>query len=195
MPKEMILEYLALNKEEDNLRLRLVMQTAPLLKGIKYSCILVVKHADWKLVRQELAHTDIVCEVLHKSRNKHVIFLYRRNAINEHLQQDTVRNFLLQFGYQGRFLEDFLPLLKKRMGCFYENNESFPHEIGIFLGYPMEDIEGFIANEGRNYLLCGYWKVYSDLSRAKKIFRKFDDAKDKATRELLAGKTLCEIAG
>ncbi len=39
---------------------------------------------------------------------------------------------------------------------------DFPHEIDVFLGYPCEDVRGFIRHGGQGYKLCGYWKVYGD---------------------------------
>jgi len=51
---------------------------------------------------------------------------------------------------------------------------SFPHEIGAFLGYPVEDIRGFISNSGKNCLLCGYWKVYANAEKAQRTFNKYD---------------------
>ena len=48
--------------------------------------------------------------------------------------------------------------------------KRFPHEIGVLLGYPAEDVKGFVVNEGKNYLYSGYWKVYGDLSEAKQLF-------------------------
>ena len=39
---------------------------------------------------------------------------------------------------------------------------KFPHEIGIFLGYPLADVAGFIRNKGRNCKCIGTWKVYGD---------------------------------
>lgn len=43
--------------------------------------------------------------------------------------------------------------------------EDFPHEMGILLGYPVEDVEGFIINNGKNELYTGYWKVYDNLTK------------------------------
>jgi hypothetical protein len=56
--------------------------------------------------------------------------------------------------------------------------DDFPHEIGIFLGYPVEDVRGFVAHKGRNYKLCGYWKVYGDVEKAKKCFRRYDACRE-----------------
>ena len=59
-----------------------------------------------------------------------------------------------------------------------QKGKDFPHEIGVLLGYPAEDVKGFVVNEGKNYLYSGYWKVYGDLSEAKQLFYKFDRAKE-----------------
>ena len=58
----------------------------------------------------------------------------------------------------------------------------------MFLGYPVADIRGFIENEGRKYLMIGYWKVYSNLSQARMIFKEYDRAKECAVQEYLTGK-------
>ena len=60
--------------------------------------------------------------------------------------------------------------------------------------YPLADVEGFIRNAGRDYLLSGYWKVYHDPDRARELFRAYDRARDCAVRELLQGKGMSEIA-
>ncbi|MDR1622011.1 MAG: DUF3793 family protein [Synergistaceae bacterium] len=59
----------------------------------------------------------------------------------------------------------------EHLGERFKND--FPHEIGLFLGYPPEDVEGFIRNQGRGSLACGYWKVYGDVGRARETFRLF----------------------
>ena len=48
---------------------------------------------------------------------------------------------------------------------------EFPHEVGLFLGYPPEDVEGFIENKACSCKLTGYRKVYSDEEKAKKFLR------------------------
>jgi hypothetical protein len=63
--------------------------------------------------------------------------------------------------------------------------DDFPHEIGLFLGYPPEDVEGFIRNRGRSPLACGYWKVYGDVRRARKRFRLFERAECSAAWSLI----------
>ena len=45
-----------------------------------------------------------------------------------------------------------------------------PHEIGVFLGYPLSDVVGFIENSGRNFTCCGCWKAYGDPQAAQRHF-------------------------
>ncbi len=39
---------------------------------------------------------------------------------------------------------------------------QFPHEIGLFLGYPPEDVCGYIRNKGKCQKCTGHWQVYGD---------------------------------
>ena len=56
--------------------------------------------------------------------------------------------------------------LSRRLCCSAE----FPHEIGVFLGYPLSDVVGFIENSGRNFTCCGCWKAYGDPQAAQRHF-------------------------
>ena len=75
-----------------------------------------------------------------------------------------------------------------------EKIPQFPHEIGIFLGYPLWDVRGFLENEGKNFAYLGYWKVYRDVQNAKLLFQRFDAIREQALEELGRGMTLREIA-
>ena len=59
--------------------------------------------------------------------------------------------------------------LKERL----RTSACFPHEIGLFLGYPLPDVIGFIRNRGRNCKCCGFWKVYSNEWETRQLFEKF----------------------
>ena len=47
---------------------------------------------------------------------------------------------------------------------------DFPHEVGLFLGYPPRDVEGFIREKARRAKCTGAWKVYGDEEVARKTF-------------------------
>ena len=70
---------------------------------------------------------------------------------------------------------------------------AFPHEIGFFLGYPYDDVVGFIENKGKNSLCSGCWKVYCDECEARKTFRRFDKCKEMYRLMFQKGKTVCQL--
>ena len=86
------------------------------------------------------------------------------------LAQPQVRDFLCKEGYTlSEQLDDYAPLLRqlsRRLCC----EADFPHEIGVFLGYPLTDVVGFIENQGRNFTCCGCWKAYGDRDAAERLF-------------------------
>ena len=51
--------------------------------------------------------------------------------------------------------------------------------MGIFLGYPLEDVKGFIEFNGKESLYVGYWKVYSKLEEKLALFQKYDEAQSR----------------
>lgn len=65
-----------------------------------------------------------------------------------------------------------------RLSQRLRQSEEFPHEIGLFLGYPPEDVRGFIEHHADGSKCTGCWKVYGDETAAR---RKFDQYK-KCTR-------------
>ena len=85
------------------------------------------------------------------------------------------------FGY-GRCCHtcEYLDVLSKRIRV----QGDFPHEIGLFLGYPVEDVKGFILNKGHNCLFCGYWKVYSNADTARRTFERYNKCRSYMQRRL-----------
>ena len=84
--------------------------------------------------------------------------------------------------------------LSDRIMMYCGGNIEFPHEIGAFLAYPVEDVRGFLDNNGENFLYSGYWKVYHNVKETKKLFKQYDFVKEFAVREIIGGKTIKDIA-
>ena len=61
----------------------------------------------------------------------------------------------------------------ERLRSRLAQREDFPHEIGLFLGYPLGDVIGFIENAGKNSKCAGCWKVYCNECETMKLFEKF----------------------
>ena len=69
----------------------------------------------------------------------------------------------------------------------------FPHEIGIFLGYPLDDVVGFIENRGQNCKCCGLWKVYCNESETRKLFDKLEKCTRIYLRVFSEGRTIRQM--
>ena len=82
-------------------------------------------------------------------RNDHaspLVYVYRPSKLARDLKRPGVSEFLLSLGYPSTHPEQALKHLASRI----EAIQSFPHEIGLFLGYPLADVVGCIENSGKN---------------------------------------------
>ena len=70
---------------------------------------------------------------------------------------------------------------------------GFPHEIGVFLGYPVEDVKGFIKHNGRNSKCVGCWKVYCNQCEAERAFARFNKCREVYMRLWRQGKSVQQL--
>ncbi len=154
--------------------LQLVLQCAPLLSGLKISNLLIIEKKQFEKLVHILKTTDISIFFLAHQSNKIYFLTYKEKKLQEYLRQKEVCQILKQNGYRSTDLESALYRLSERYCCYMQKRGSFPHEIGLFLGYPLEDVVGFIENHGKNDLYTGYWKVYENVAEKTKLFDKFD---------------------
>lgn len=98
-----------------------------------------------------------------------LIYIYRPQLLSRDLSHSYARKLLEDLGYFPQSPELSVVKLINR---FREKGE-FPHEIGFFLGYPPEDVKGFIECGPRCYKCKGCWKVYSDEEKALRLFEKY----------------------
>ena len=109
--------------------------------------------------------------------------LYRKDLLLKVFSPD-VESFLEKYGYsRGDDVKGRLDTLKSRRKVC----GNFPHEIGVFLGYPLEDVTGFIENNGRGYKLCGLWKVYGDEKSTGALFERYKKCADYFGRKFASG--------
>ncbi len=87
------------------------------------------------------------------------------------LGDSLVKAYLADKGYKEGGAFDFVEELFSRM----LENEGFPHEVGIILGYPVDDVIEFENNQGHDCKYCGYWKSYSDVENAKRCQCKYKE--------------------
>lgn len=156
-----------------NFEKKLAYHSAPSLMGIKCSNIISCGSDGFDILEQterfnrKAASEGLKIKLMHRCSNKTLLFVYNEKLLSARLENPESRCILKKYGYDDCFcLENDICRLAERLS----EESDFPHEIGILLGYPIEDVKGFIENNGENYKLCGYWKVYGDKSKAEKIF-------------------------
>ena len=194
MSKEVVSYMLSGMDNMKSLQVQLILQCAPFLKGIKIACILNITEENSRELYEILEGTGIKFKILTRNYGKCLVFLYRRESFSRYLKRTDVREFLGSYGYEDVEPEKMLERLSKRV-CQYSDGEiCFPHEIGAFLDYPIDDVKCFIEKDGKDSLFSGYWKVYNNPGRAKMIFWAYDKAKTSAVNEYLIGKSIRDIA-
>ena len=98
-----------------------------------------------------------------------LIYVFNPEKLAIDLKDLKAKKLLEEKGYNVENIGSCIQTLKTRLLKGYTD---FPHEIGLFLGYPVEDVEGFIAHKPCKYI--GMWKVYGDVDKAQKLFEEYD---------------------
>ena len=145
----------------------LVRQCAPTLAGMKPGSIFCFNHSPLEVSRQKVCQWNkqlepfgLTVQILleRPGSGSVIVFVYRHDRLEQMLSDDAYQSFLAEAGYERTNLDGLLEQLSYRL----RTQPEFPHEIGVFLGYPLRDVIGFIENHGRNFTCCGFWKSYGD---------------------------------
>ncbi len=179
---------------ENSVELRLIIQNAAVLKGKRISGMLFLNDKELARISMKLHNTNISLIILCTCKKRHLVMVYRAKELEEHLRSKEVSDYLREFGYRRDDFISNLIRLHQRMNGFYNKMKEFPHEVGVFLGYPICDIKGFLENKGERYLHSGYWKIYGNLEETRKKFLSYDEARETAIDEFLSGRELESIA-
>ncbi len=84
---------------------------------------------------------------------------YNHTHLERHLSHAGIRTLLHKAGYEAdASCESLLDELNRRVGT----NDSFPHEIGLFIGYPAKDVAAFMGLVNLPFACQGPWKIYGD---------------------------------
>lgn len=194
MPAEIMLSFLKTCTPEGRMGFRVATQCGPVLKGVKISNLIRVRPGEGQEIRKKLENSGIICVSLYQDREMEVLFLYRYLQLEQHLRQPAVWQFLQKYGYEAWDVASVLGRLRARYRQYAADGGEFPHELGVLLEYPVEDVEGFIQNRGENCLVSRYWKVYGNRQQAERTFRLYDAAKEQALWEIVNGLPLYQVA-
>ena len=120
---------------------------------------------------------------------KALLYLYRPARLARDLRDPLAIRLLRECGYPGTDVDRALAHLIQRLGI----QQDFPHEIGLFLGYPPADVDGFMHRRA-HCKGCGLWKVYDDLDGALRQFERCRRCTAAYLRRYAAGWTVDALA-
>jgi len=154
----------------------LVNNCSPTFAGIKTGNLFNCKYSDKQSLIDEISSFNRaerkkgvrMIPLLFKN-DCALIYVYRPKMLERDLSLADASGILSTCGYNDKCPDKCIIRLIDRL----KTSLTFPHEIGLFLGYPAEDVKGFIDNKAANYKFVGCWKVYGDEEIARKTFAKY----------------------
>lgn len=171
----------------------IVKHCAPTLAGLKtgnmFSCSFTdtdemrdsVRRWNRMLVRKGLRVLPLKFQ-----DNRALVYVYRVSHLLRDMRDDVVCHLLREMGYETETPERCIVQLIRKL----EECSEFPHEIGLFLGYPPEDVCGFIENRAQDCKLIGYWKVYGNEEKARRTFAKYRKCTQVYTEQFAGGRSV-----
>lgn len=119
----------------------LVFHASPVICGIKAANLFQIRSTDLTYVRcvikswEEAIKTckscDLKFKLIAKKEKGFLVLAYRKSKLESILKDEEIKTFIRNFGYDDINLAKCLNRLAIRLKV-----DDFPHEIGLFLGYP-----------------------------------------------------------
>lgn len=154
----------------------IIFHCSPTLAGMKtgnlFACPYSAKNEITENIRRlnkKLAPKGLRILPVFTFDKRALIYVYRPSRLKEDFSKLPVKVILEEYGYPKNNPNQCITKLIKKL----HSEGEFPHEIGLFLGYPAEDVRGFIENKARCCKCSGCWKVYGDPQKAEKLFKKY----------------------
>ena len=154
----------------------MIHHCAPTLAGIKTGNLFCYPYENYdemlKSVRfwnQKMHKKGVRILPLRFCDQRALIYIYRPSQLSCDLQNELAQSILKQCGYSSSRANPCILRLMERL----KQSDVFPHEIGLFLGYPPEDVAGFIEHGACDYKCAGCWKVYGDEAKCRRLFAQY----------------------
>ena len=139
---------------------QVVRNCAPTLAGLKTGNLFACPYESredlldfLRSLNRRLGKKGVRAVPLRIRQDKALIYLYRPARLEKDLSCASCEALLSACGYNCRGGSRCLTRLARRL----KQQEDFPHEIGLFLSYPPEDVKGFL--EHRPCKCVGCWKA------------------------------------
>lgn len=179
--------------DAQNLDAQLAIQCAPVITGLKLSNLLMVDRCCAGKVEHMLRETGFCCNRVMETTDRTAILVYDFSRLQSYLLQSAVGWMMGKFGYHDLRVEVVLERFRQRYESYLQAGCEFPHEMGLLLGYPPEDVWGFVVNKGENALYTGYWKVYAGTEQKRSLFHQFECAREHLIQLVHQGERMVDI--
>lgn len=175
---------------------QLVRFCAPTLAGIKTGSLFNVRirrdkyfMKDIVFYNKTMVRKGIRIIPLKVSEEMALIYIYRPHMLEGDLKDPVAMSILRRLGYRVSDPDRCVADLARRL----KTSSEFPHEIGLFLGYPPLDVEGFMRSPNEGFYEIGYWKVYSNVDGARRVFSRYRKCTEEYGRMLKEGSSLEQL--
>ena len=151
-----------------------IEQVGATIVGIKPACLISVRGKDClALCKKHFAGSGSVSFVIVKAaKGKKRLFIYHKKSLDFVLSDAKTREYLAKCGYPDDGTSGtYVRLLARRL-----RGARFPHEIGLFFGYPLKDVRGFMG-EPIPYSKTMGWRMYGDTKVSEKVYYQHKNAR------------------
>lgn len=179
------------------LEAELIIHAAPTLASLKAANLFGYRYTSKEKLREEvsllnrqLVRKGVRVVSLADSPGRALIYVYRERDLCFILDQEENQDFLYGLGYFYMDEKEAISRLGERVR---ESSDGFPHEIGLFLGYPLCDVIGFMVDKGVHAAYEGLWKCYREPEKARKYCCKLEKCVGIYSKLYENGRTLAQL--
>lgn len=142
----------------DNLEVQIALQCAPLISGLRFSNLFNVNNEQADYLISLMNEMHISWKILFRGKEKLTMLLYKKDILENYFSDIRVKNILKNSGYEKNIVDEedisgLIDTFADRYCCYMQTKKYFPHEMGLFLGYPVEDVEGYLKTMVRTVFI------------------------------------------
>ncbi len=142
--------------------------------GVKPACLISIQEKDFlaECKKHFTCGSPVSFVIVKGVKTRKQLFIYHKERLESLLSNAEIHTFLVKQGYpEAGTSETYVRLLVRKL-----RGTQFPHEIGLFLGYPLQDVLGFMGAPIPFSKTMG-WRMYGDTRASEKVYFKFRSAR------------------
>jgi hypothetical protein len=184
------------NDPLDCLTAHLMLECSEVLAGVKPANLVSLVNRTrpcgrnmyqlWQSLRQvAVARLSTIDFLTLQTKERSVLILcYNREQLEQQLSHAGIRTLLHKAGYkQTSTVPELLTELKQRIA----KHDHFPHEIGLFIGYPAKDVAAFMGLVKLPFACQALWKIYGNPAKSLNLAKDYRCCRERMTEILASG--------